>query len=220
MCRSSRSNKGQWFLVSAVIASSIFLGISFLLRDYFAVPPIVTNEENVYFDNIKNGAIRTVQIGCQKEGGPKLSNLENLSEYIHFAGQRMAALGYLINITPAKNIKCTQGVENFDVIILKSNKADIWIGQRPGIKKIKDVSFSGGNLQKFTIEFEKKMDYDFSVNASIYNSEGQFINSKITLVGGIQTDVDFSGLSIPQSQSIYTIIYSTHIIGKDRWELI
>ena len=47
--------KGQWFIISAVIASSAFLGLSFLLKDYFVVDSsssaAVSND--FYFNSIR-----------------------------------------------------------------------------------------------------------------------------------------------------------------------
>ncbi|MFA4819336.1 MAG: hypothetical protein WC613_00075 [Candidatus Aenigmatarchaeota archaeon] len=46
--------KGQWFIISAVIISSVFLGISLLLKDYFVVDPSsparISND--IYFNSI------------------------------------------------------------------------------------------------------------------------------------------------------------------------
>lgn len=217
-----RPFKGQWFLISAVIASSIFLAISFLLRDYFSVPPAIGNDEQIYFDDVKNGAIRAVKIDCEKQGGGNLNNRENLTDYIYFAGQRMAALGYLLNITAKNTIDCTKGIENFHVILLKSNKADVWEGSRPEINIIDNIMFSGGKLASYRIKFVNAMGYDFSVNASIYNAAG-FVNSKIQGVpsGSGEITIDFGVLNIPDSRpNMYTIVNSIHITGKTRWELL
>lgn len=212
--------KGQWFLISAVIASGIFLAISFLLRDYFSAPP-AANDESAYLDDVKNGALRAVQISCAQQGGV-FSNRENLTEYIHFTGQRLGALGYLLNITPKSSINCVQGIENFHVILLKSDKADIWEGSRPEIQQIGDIQFAGGKLIRYTIELEDSMDYDFFINASIYNNTAGLENSKIEKVpaGDGDIEINFAPLDIPQSRALYTIIYSTHLIGKKRWELL
>ncbi len=213
------SNKGQWFLISAVIATGIFLAISVLLRDYFN-PVVTANDEYVYLDAIKNGSIRTFQLDCAKQGGGNLNNKENLTEYIHFATYEMAALGYLVNITPKSTVDCSKGMENFHVILLKSDKADVWEGQRPEIEKIEDIDFSGGKLQRYKIKFTDGMDYGFSINASVYNSNG-FVNSKLKRVpsGSGDAVINFAPLDIPQSSGMYTIIYSTHLIGKSRWGL-
>jgi len=215
--------KGQWFLISAVIVSGIFLVISTSLRDYFDAPAAATNSEQILFDNVKNQSVRTIHLDCKKQGGGNLNNRENLTEYIQFAGQGLGQLGYLLNITPKSTIDCSKGAENFHVMILKSDAADVWSGERPEIKDVKDAKFKNGNLDEFMIKFEDSMGYDFVINASVYNAAGRYVNSKIEVIEGKKNvKVDFSTLNdpIPQSETSYTIIYSVHLIGKRRWELI
>src|SRR3990172_7058492 len=50
-----RRMKGQWFLISAVIASSIFLTISFALKSFFSVDTSAAAlyDEHYYFFDIK-----------------------------------------------------------------------------------------------------------------------------------------------------------------------
>lgn len=214
--------KGQWFLISAVIVSGIFVVISFLLRDYFGVPATLTNEEHIYFDNVKNGSIRTIHLDCAKQVPPLLTllNRENLTEYIHFAGQRLAALGYLLNITPKSTLVCSQDMDNFHVIMLKSDKAAVWEGTWPNITSISGITFSGGELDQYTIQFQNPVDYDFFVNASVYDADS-FVNSKIQSVpaGSGTATINFAlpDLHIPQTAGMYTIIYSTHLIGRNRF---
>ncbi|MBS3051314.1 MAG: hypothetical protein J4400_04140 [Candidatus Aenigmarchaeota archaeon] len=47
--------RGQWFIISAVVASSIFLGMSLLLRDYFVVDSADTARVNnaFYFNSME-----------------------------------------------------------------------------------------------------------------------------------------------------------------------
>ncbi len=216
MPRSFRYNKGQWFLISAVIASGIFLSISFLLRDYFSAQPD-DNKESLYFDAIKNGLMRTVQLDCERGGGV-FNSMSNLTDYMYFAGQKMASLGYLLNVTPKRmqDIVCPGGMGNFYVMILKSSDADIWDGTRPKIQNI-----DNSENDRFLINLAEPMPYPFSINASVYSPSGRFLNSVIKNVpNGNSVAVRFSELGLSKSQASYTIINSIHIIGKTRWELL
>lgn len=218
-------SKGQWFLISAVIASGIFLAISILLQDYFKVPPAVGNEEQIYFDDIKNMSVRVIQIDCAKQGGPILLNRENLTEYIHFAGEKMGGLGYLVNITPKALLECNKGTDNFHVLILKSEKADVWNGTRPEVESVLVNPLSA--ILELTIDFKDNdaiTDYTFSVNVSAYTMAG-FKNSRIAAVsppGIIVINFDFPGAAddVMRSEAQYIIINSMHLIGKRRWELV
>src|SRR3989344_2015384 len=66
--------KGQWFLISAVIASSIFLTISFALKSFFSVDTSAAAlyDEHYYFFDIKY----------------------NLKEYLALTKEKMADKGY------------------------------------------------------------------------------------------------------------------------------
>lgn len=210
--------KGQWFLISAVIASGIFLAISILLRDYFAVPAASTGPEQLYLDGIRSNAISVVKKECARQGG-SLTDRENLTEYIHFATQQLGSMGYLANITPKASIDCSKGMENFHVILVRSMGVDTWDGERPEITMV-EPEFAGGRLASYRIRFDSPVGYGFFINASVYGTAG-FVNSEIHEVpaGSSFFDAVF-GVDIPQSANMYTIIYSTHLIGKRRWELM
>ncbi len=223
MPRLFHSSKGQWFVISAVIASGIFLAISFLLKDYFPVRE-TGNMESIYLDDIRNGSIRAIQMDCARGG---FTEKTNLTEYIHFATREMSAMGYILNVTPKTAIDCSKGMENFYVIIVKSAKADVWDGVRPEISGIGNIMFSGGTLSSFGVRFKAVMPYPFSMNASIYDNAGALVNSVVWYVPGsveyapgeVETAVSFAGLDIPQARADYAVINSVHLTGKKRWEL-
>lgn len=80
--------KGQWFLISAVIVTGVFLTISFLLKSYYYTDTskIAVTDEDYYFRNIVYELNKTI-----------LSSY-NLDEFISFAEKSMAEKGYLLKI--------------------------------------------------------------------------------------------------------------------------
>jgi len=80
--------KGQWFLISAVIMSSIFLTISIFLKGYYHVDTskVALTDEDYYFRNIVEELNKT------------LKNSYNVDEFIFFVEQKMAERGYLLKI--------------------------------------------------------------------------------------------------------------------------
>ena len=56
------SSKGQWFFISAVIASGIFLSISVIFKDYFAVDSSAAlSDEDFYFSSDTNSQWLTIE---------------------------------------------------------------------------------------------------------------------------------------------------------------
>ena len=84
--------KGQWFLISAVVAVGAFLSISVFFRDYFATDSsaIVRINEDAYFLELKaQFDVVITQSDC--------SNMDaNLKEYEYFAQKSMSQLGYFL----------------------------------------------------------------------------------------------------------------------------
>jgi len=87
--------KGQWFLISAVIASGAFLTISFLFKSYFIADPahVASANEDFYFHNIKQQAFHVInQSDCTD-----LAQLDkNFREFRAFVERGMGSLGYLV----------------------------------------------------------------------------------------------------------------------------
>ncbi len=86
--------KGQWFLISAVIAVGAFLSISVYFRDYFAMDSseVLRVNEEYHFSNINQQFDSVVsQSNC--------ANLDiNLKEFEAFSEKSMAELGYFLYI--------------------------------------------------------------------------------------------------------------------------
>ena len=109
--------KGQWFIISAVIASSIFLGMSFLLKDYFAVDPAAAAGINndFYFGNIENQLDNIVRSSITSPAN--CVNLTNsLDEFISVAEKDLASRGFYAKIE-YKVIQCNPNIVNFDFLV-------------------------------------------------------------------------------------------------------
>ncbi|MFC2142912.1 hypothetical protein ACFLQN_00775 [Candidatus Aenigmatarchaeota archaeon] len=82
--------KGQWFIISAVVASGAFLAISVLFRGYFILDSNIISQmdEDFYFQNIKQELYRIegMQGDCER----------NVVEFAEFAKQSMAKKGYYL----------------------------------------------------------------------------------------------------------------------------
>lgn len=151
--------KGQWFFISAVIASGIFLSISVIFKDYFAVDSSpVLSDEDFYFSNIKDGLVTAIKSDPDCTG-------ENLKEFVQFSTERTAQIGYMLNVTKKNNLDCTKGMENFHLVLLQSPRTQVWYGARPEIKSVDaDVS-----RDEVTIKLKDEMDYDILVNVSLFD---------------------------------------------------
>ncbi|GEM_PF-2825895 len=89
----SRS-KGQWFLISAVIATGAFLSISLVLKDYFVVDASdqARGREDAYLSNLKEQFAQVVeQSSCDEMQ-------KNLNSYIAFVRSRLSESGYFVYI--------------------------------------------------------------------------------------------------------------------------
>lgn len=131
MPRLSRSNKGQWYIISAVIASGALLTIAIIFKSYFVVDSskVALMDETYHFNVFKNGLQRTIQLSSCSELD------RNLREFIQFSRQKMAQKGYLLTIFYTINDCATKDV-SINVILLQSDRAEIWEGQRPEIGEI------------------------------------------------------------------------------------
>ena len=92
--------KGQWFLISAVIASGAFLAISILFNNYFIVdtstPALIDGD--YYFNSVKNGINKTIAFSAC------VNLTRNLDNFVQFNKRELAEVGYFLEI------KYTQGV--------------------------------------------------------------------------------------------------------------
>jgi len=89
--------KGQWFLISAIIASSIFLTISFSLKSFFSVDTSSTAlyDEHYYFFGIKSN-VNEIKLnsGCSSQNNGLTEKENNLREYLSLTKEKMAEKGY------------------------------------------------------------------------------------------------------------------------------
>ena len=84
--------KGQWFLISAVVATSAFLAISFLFKGYFVSDATDTAKmnEDYYFHNIRQQFNNVIaQSDCTRMD-------RNAREFRVFAEREIGNLGYLL----------------------------------------------------------------------------------------------------------------------------
>lgn len=90
--------RGQWFIISAVVASSIFLGMSFLLKDYFAVNSAETARVNnaFYFNSIQEQLDNVVRNTVTHTNCMNLTT--NLAELKWLAEKELAARGIFARV--------------------------------------------------------------------------------------------------------------------------
>lgn len=168
------SSKGQWFFISAVIASGIFLSISVIFKDYFAVDSSAAlSDEDFYFSSIKDGLITAIKSDPDCTG-------ENLKEFVQFATDKMARISYMLNVTQRGSLDCDDGMENFHLVLLQSPRTHVWYGERPEIKSV-DADTS---TDEATIKLKDALDYDILVNVSLFDLSAKIkeIESKIVQI--------------------------------------
>ena len=112
--------KGQWFLISAVIATGGFLAISLLYQGYFVTDPsrITYDDMNQQFMSIRN-QLYTIKSNC---------NSALLDETIKFNQKTMSEKGYFLTVV---NNGC-----DYQLILLSSGTYEIWEGDRVGIVSV------------------------------------------------------------------------------------
>jgi hypothetical protein len=114
--------KGQWFIISAVVASSIFLGISLLLKDYFivdsSIPATVSNDH--YFYNI-NHELDSIVANTPTSPADCTNLITNLDSFRTLAGQEMAARGILLSLE-YNVIQCSPNRVNFDLLLASNDQ--------------------------------------------------------------------------------------------------
>lgn len=111
------SQKGQWFIVAAVIASSVFLGISVIFKSFAATDASqsAVGSEEFYFWSVQN-ALRSVlanaPAGC-------VNLTEALAEYNATASKQMAEFGYFLflNVTPNTASDCANREAGIGILL-------------------------------------------------------------------------------------------------------
>lgn len=109
---SSSRKKGQWYLISAVMVSGIFLIISTMFKGYFLVDTseVITNED-YYFWSIQEGFNATVS----DIGFSDCYELNRaLDEYITLSREKMAEKGYFLYME--KTIDCGLGQADYGIL--------------------------------------------------------------------------------------------------------
>ncbi len=90
--------KGQWFIISAVVASGVFLAMSVLFRDYFLVDSstVASINEDFYFKNVEQqlALLASMDDGCANPSQYE----QNYLEFKEFAERKIARLGYFLFI--------------------------------------------------------------------------------------------------------------------------
>lgn len=84
--------KGQWFLISAVVATSVFLAISFMFKSYFIADSttVAKMNEDYYFNDIRQQFQNVVMnSNCANTD-------ENAREFRALTEKEMGNLGYLL----------------------------------------------------------------------------------------------------------------------------
>jgi hypothetical protein len=114
--------KGQWFIISAVIASGVFLGLSMLLKDYFIIDSssyaMVNNDYYFYntLDQFRNVVSDTpTYVSC-------INLTTNLDEFRAFTQKELAAKGLFVfmnyTVTPPCN---NPNTVKLDLLIASEN---------------------------------------------------------------------------------------------------
>lgn len=109
--------KGQWFIISAVVASSIFLGLSFLLKDYFVLDSSDAGKINndFFFYNINNQLDSIVQ-NTVTIAGNCVNLTTALDEFKTIAERDLAAKGLFLRIDYTI-VQCNPNIVKFDFIV-------------------------------------------------------------------------------------------------------
>ena len=114
--------KGQWFIISAVVASSVFLGISMLLKDYFVVDSSVSAAMNndYYFYNINN-ELSNIVANTPTSPSDCLNMTTRLDEFKVLSQQEMAARGILLNLQYVV-VQCSPNRVNFNILVASNSE--------------------------------------------------------------------------------------------------
>lgn len=92
--------KGQWFIISAVIASSVFLTLSLFLKDYFVTDTSsqagISND--FYLHNIQEQLDRLVATAITDDPPTCINLTTNLNEFRAVAERVLAARGLFLNL--------------------------------------------------------------------------------------------------------------------------
>lgn len=122
--------KGQWFIISSVFVAFSLLAVSADFRSFGVIDSseIAGYTEGYYFDNLKGGLQKTVEISdntCEDMA-------RNLDDFIYFSQQSIGKMGYVADVFyEIKDCRTKEVV--FNLISVQSEKFQIWEGIRPEI---------------------------------------------------------------------------------------
>lgn len=96
--------KGQWFILSAVIASAAFLSISMMYRGYMSVDTseVARVQEDFFFLNIMRELNRTFSYS-----GSDSELISNFGDFSDFAKQKAIEYGYSLQISNTTALRKT-----------------------------------------------------------------------------------------------------------------
>ena len=165
MFRSSNS-KGQWFIMSAVVVSGIFLAMSILLDNFFSVDTseVATLNSDLFLLSIEDGLDKTIeQSYC--------NNLEkNINEFVYFNKKELYSKGYIFDM----KYKLDNCAFEIYFILVSSEKMDSWIGKRPKIYNVTADYTDNTNtsINNLTIRLVESIPYNVSGKGFIYDKDG------------------------------------------------
>jgi hypothetical protein len=152
--------KGQWFIVSAIIASAALLALSFVFRGYFVTDTslVQLNDESFYFENIKASIEEVKSVS-------DCDNIEkSLEELDHFTTESLIKRGILFKHIYDTECPIFETV-NTRLLLIQSDNMEVWDGERPVISAVR-----AGNPGKVVLE--NSLSYDFYGTAEVSDSFG------------------------------------------------
>jgi hypothetical protein len=214
MRRQSESNpgrkKGQWFIISAIIASGAFLVISIIFMDFTSVdtstPKIL--DADFYFSLFNHSFYSTVDaIGYDIPGG--CVDLQNaLDDVVSFNKRRLLEKGIILNET--FTVDCVGSTVTSHLMFLSSDRMQAWEGSRP---EIQSVNLAGPNIE---INLKSALSYDFSGEIEIFDSfEGTPRGSPVSFfIAAGFTTVSVNPAPISPQSGDYVVVRHPIVLGR------
>ena len=110
MRNSSGYKKGQWFIISAVVLSGIFLSISGLLKTYSKIDTEqAAIDTDFYFWNIREGLKKTVE-------SPECST-EKIEEFENIIKESLEKQGVFVYINHTGRFNCATKESSFGILL-------------------------------------------------------------------------------------------------------
>ncbi len=176
--------KGQWFIISAVIASGVFLSISVLFRSFFSIDAsdVAMLDQDVLLSSMKDGWLKAIE-----ESEPECRQLQrNLDEFKHFNMDKMSEKGYIADIKYGIR-DCNEKAVDTHLLLVSSPSMEVWEGARPEVSSVEANRDGNGKVESLTITLKAAVPYGISGNASVYDNS--FIDSVVFDIGRDETEV-------------------------------